>query len=110
MPDFLVSIDTSGVFALPAAERADVVARERDAGRELIAEGVIQKIWRIPAQHRNIGVWTVPDADALHRVLTGLPIFPYAEFDVTALSTHPLYSDDYGGLIGPGSEEGRTQQ
>jgi muconolactone D-isomerase len=42
-----------------------------------------------------VGIWSATDADELHAVLTSLPIFPYASFDVTALATHPLVTGDY---------------
>jgi len=95
MPDFLVTIDTAGVFALPAETRADVVEREQQAGRELMKAGTLRNIWRVPGRHRNLGIWSATDADELHAVLSSLPIFPYASFDVLALATHPLNSGDH---------------
>ncbi|WP_329560420.1 muconolactone Delta-isomerase family protein [Kitasatospora sp. NBC_01266] len=88
--DFLVRIDGSRVFELPADERNAVVQREHTHAHELQATGVLRHIWRLPGQRGNIGIWSAADADALENVLTGLPIRPYAEIEVTALATHPL--------------------
>lgn len=88
--DFLLRIDASRVFELPATEREDVIARERARGLELMAEGVLRHFWRLPGKRTNIGVWTAPDADALDQVLHSLPIWEYADIDVTPLATHPL--------------------
>ncbi|RJQ84009.1 muconolactone delta-isomerase [Amycolatopsis panacis] len=88
-------MDTAGVFALPAEARAEVVAREQRAGLALMKAGTLKSIWRVPGKHRNVGIWSARDADELHTVLSSLPIFPYASFDVTALATHPLITGDY---------------
>lgn len=88
--EFLVQVDASRVYALPTAERDDLVTRERDRGRELIAEGVIRHFWSRAGQHGNVGIWSAEDGDALHAALTSLPIWPLAEFTVTPLAAHPL--------------------
>ncbi|MCE0763227.1 muconolactone Delta-isomerase family protein [Pseudonocardia kujensis] len=97
MADFLVSIDTTDVFALPPATRSDVVDRERAAGRALIEAGTLKGLWRVPGEKGNVGIWSAADADELHDVLQALPIFPHARFHVRPLATHPLASgvDDF---------------
>ncbi|MDF2257562.1 muconolactone Delta-isomerase [Streptantibioticus ferralitis] len=88
--DFLVRVDASRAYDLPADDRKDVIEQERVRGRELMAEGVLRHFWRLPGKRANIGVWTVADADALEEVLDSLPIRPYADIDVTPLATHPM--------------------
>ncbi|GAA1698147.1 muconolactone Delta-isomerase [Streptomyces yatensis] len=95
MADFLVTIDTTGVMALPVDTRVDVIERERAAGLALIEAGTLKGIWRLPGEKGNVGIWSARDADELHDVLQSLPIFPYARFEVRALATHPLISGDY---------------
>ncbi|OCF86574.1 muconolactone delta-isomerase [Nocardia brasiliensis] len=75
---------------MPAEERDRVIERERARGRELQTEGVLRDIWRVPGRRANIGIWSAADADALEATLTSLPIWPYAEFDVSPLATHQL--------------------
>lgn len=88
--DFLVRVDASRAYELPADEATDLIARERVRGRELMAENVIRHFWRIPGTRANIGIWSTPDADALEEALSSLPIRPYAQIQVTALATHPM--------------------
>ncbi|WP_275293918.1 muconolactone Delta-isomerase family protein [Amycolatopsis sp. La24] len=88
--DFLIRIDTSRVYELPDGEREDVIAREHARGRELMAQGVLRHFWRLPGRRANVGIWTAPEADTLHEALASLPIWKYADFDITPLATHPL--------------------
>lgn len=90
--DFLVHVDNTRLHALPPDERELLTTRERQAGRQLMADGVLRSLWRLPGKRANVGIWTADDADALHDILTGLPIWPYAEFEITPLATHPLTS------------------
>jgi muconolactone D-isomerase len=88
--EFLVHIDTSGVFALPASERGDLIKREQERGRELMSEGVIRHLWSRVGQYANVGIWAAEDADGLQAALTSLPIRPYVDIEVTPLATHSL--------------------
>jgi muconolactone D-isomerase len=91
--DFLVRIEVSLPHDLPTADRTELMARERERGRELRAVGTLARIWRLPGRLANVSVWTAQDADALHEALTSLPLWPYAEVTVTALARHPLEAD-----------------
>ncbi|MDJ1132528.1 muconolactone Delta-isomerase family protein [Streptomyces iconiensis] len=88
--DFLVRIDTSRAYTLSAEDSKDLIERERVRGHQLMNEGVLRHFWRLPGKHANIGIWSVPDADALEETLNSLPVRPYAEIDVTPLATHPM--------------------
>lgn len=88
--DFLVRVDNTRVYALPAAERDDLIERERARGRELVTEGTIRHFWRLLGAHGNVGIWSAPHADALSEALISLPIWPYADIEVTPLATHPI--------------------
>ncbi|MEV0261416.1 muconolactone Delta-isomerase family protein [Streptomyces sp. NPDC050617] len=88
--DFLVRIDTTRAYELPADEREDLITRERVRGRELMSQGVLRHFWRLPGRRANIGIWTTADVDALEEALESLPIRPYAEIDITPLATHPM--------------------
>jgi muconolactone D-isomerase len=46
------------------------------------------RIWRLPGQTANVGVWAAPDATALHEVLTSMPLFPWFRVEVEALAVH----------------------
>jgi muconolactone D-isomerase len=88
--EFLVQIQVNLPADLPASEREALMARERERGLELKAEGTIVRVWRIPGRTANVGIWQGPDADAIHQALLSLPVFPYIDAHVTALATHHL--------------------
>ena len=85
--DFLVRVDFARAYELPDGERAALIERERSRGRELLSQGVIRQLWRLPGTRANIGIWSATDADALKEALASLPIRPYAEIHVAALAT-----------------------
>jgi muconolactone D-isomerase len=88
--EFLVQIAVDLPGDMDPARREALLADELRRGIELREAGTIREIWRVPGRLANVGVWTAPDADALHDALASLPVFRFARADVTALATHPL--------------------
>ncbi|AWI59420.1 hypothetical protein AB395_00003793 [Sinorhizobium fredii CCBAU 45436] len=74
---------------LPAAEAADVVAREKAYSQDLQRSGKWRHIWRIAGQYANYSVFDVRDNAELHDVLSGLPLFKFMDIEVTPLLRHP---------------------
>ena len=70
-------------------EKARRIAAEGMRARELAAEGIIKRVWRIPGQWANYGIWEAPDATTIHDAVTSLPMWPYLEVEVTPLAAHP---------------------
>jgi muconolactone D-isomerase len=60
--DFLVRVDFARAYELPEDERAALLERERSRGRELLSQGVIRQLWRLPGTRTNIGIWSLPVA------------------------------------------------
>ena len=94
MQDFLVRIHVKLPPTMAAGEIEQLVAAERVRGRELVAAGAIQRIWRLPGSMRNVGVWRAEDATALHELIVSLPLSRWIEVDVEPLATHPLEAYD----------------
>lgn len=67
-----------------------LVAAERQVGKMLVDDGTIERIWRLPGQRANVGIWRVTDATALHAVLATLPLWRWLEAEVVPLATHEL--------------------
>jgi muconolactone D-isomerase len=65
-------------------------------GRQLRASGVLRSIWRVPGRLANVAIWSAPDADRLHELLTSLPLWRWMDVQVTALATHPLMAEEDG--------------
>jgi muconolactone D-isomerase len=90
MMEFLVRIDIDIPLETPSERRQELLDAEAERARELMAAGVIVRIWRLPGRTANVGVWAAPDATALHEVLTSMPLFPYFTVQVEALAVHYL--------------------
>jgi muconolactone D-isomerase len=91
--EFLVRIEARLPPELDDNERAALLSREAERGRQLQESGVIRHIWRLPGRLANVGIWSAPTASELHDALTSLPVWHYAEISVTALADHPLSAD-----------------
>lgn len=86
---FAVTMDVQIPHDLDPDVRADLVAREKNYCRDLQRSGTWVHIWRRVGQYANLSVFDVADNEELHRVLWGLPLFPYLRIDVTPLAQHP---------------------
>ncbi|MBS1885119.1 MAG: muconolactone Delta-isomerase family protein [Actinobacteria bacterium] len=73
--------------------RAELLAAELRRGVELREEGTILRIWRVPGEIRNVGIWSAPDATRLHEALASLPLWTWMRIQVTALATHPVEAE-----------------
>lgn len=86
---YLVHMEVNIPRDLPAEERSEVVAREKEYSQKLQREGKWPEIWRVVGEYANYSVFDVESHDELHSLLQGLPLFPYMNITVTALATHP---------------------
>lgn len=57
------------------------------------AGGFLRKVWSLPGQKANVGIWSARDADQLTEALQSLPIWPLITLEVTPLATHPLFAE-----------------
>ena len=69
--------------------KADLVARETAYAQEVQESGRWLHLWRIVGEYANVSVFDVESNDALHDLLSGLPLFPYMDITVTPLAKHP---------------------
>jgi muconolactone D-isomerase len=70
--------------------RAQLTESEARRGRELRDAGTIVRIWRIPGQMANVGIWEASGPTTLHDAIASLPMFPFLHAEVTPLATHYL--------------------
>lgn len=66
-----------------------LIQREAERALELVRDGVIERLWRVPGSWANIGIWRAQDASELHKALTSLPFFPWLNVVVEPLASHP---------------------
>lgn len=64
-------------------------AAEKIRAEELQRDGRWVHLWRITGKYSNVSIFDVEDHDALHAILSGLPLFPFMTVMVTPLSRHP---------------------
>jgi muconolactone D-isomerase len=62
---------------------------ERSRAEQLQRDGTWVHLWRIAGAYANISVFDVADHDALHGLLSTLPLFPFMTITVTPLARHP---------------------
>ena len=74
---------------LDPAARADIVAREKDYCQKLQRAGKWPHIWRIVGEYSNFSIFEVDSNDELHDLLSGLPLFPHMDIQVTPVARHP---------------------
>ncbi len=88
--EFLVRIDVHLPPDMPAEQRRDLLAAERQRGQELIAGGFLQRIWRIPGRLSNYSLYEAADATKLHDLLSSLPLWQWTTMQIEPLALHPL--------------------
>jgi muconolactone D-isomerase len=69
---------------------AELIAAERRIGQALMEEGTLIRIWRLPGQRANVGIWRAEDATQLVAQLERLPLRSWLDAEVVALATHEL--------------------
>ncbi|MBD3743907.1 muconolactone delta-isomerase [Klebsiella pneumoniae] len=55
----------------------------------ITAEGKWRHIWRVAGLYANVSIFDVQDAEELHQILMGLPLYPFMAIKVEALCRHP---------------------
>lgn len=85
--EFLVHME---VREFPVGEEGGKLrALESQRAKELAATGILRRLWRIPGQRANWGIWTACSTDELHEALSSLPMFPFMNMTVHPLAKHP---------------------
>ena len=84
-----VRMDVCPPHGIDPAEFDRLKAEEKARAEDLQREGTWVHLWRIVGQYSNISIFDVPDHDALHAILSTLPLFPFMQIQVLALGRHP---------------------
>lgn len=86
---YLVRMDVRVPNDVDPARFEGLKAAEKARAQELQREGTWRHLWRVAGEYANFSVFDVPDHDALHAILSALPLFPFMEIRVTPLARHP---------------------
>ena len=87
--EFLVEIHVQWPPDGDPERRAALVAAESKRARELAAAGILKRVWRVPGEWKNVGLWEAEDATALHDAIVSLPFYPWLEVRVRPMAAHP---------------------
>ncbi|MFI5427065.1 muconolactone Delta-isomerase [Aeromicrobium sp. UC242_57] len=87
--EFLVNISIATPDTMAAADVDELRRREATRAAELAESGFLNRVWRVPGQWANWGLWTAPDEPSLMDALASLPLHPYMEIEVHRLDPHP---------------------
>ncbi len=69
----------------PANEAEEIKQREKAYSQQLQREGKWRHIWRVAGLYANVSIFDVQDAEELHQILMGLPLYPFMAIKVEAL-------------------------
>jgi muconolactone delta-isomerase len=90
--EFLTTFEVKFPESASEHEVADVKAREADRTRELAEQGVLLRLWMLPptpGSWRALGLWQATSENALHAILTSLPMDKWMTTETTPLTEHP---------------------
>ncbi|WP_328324780.1 muconolactone Delta-isomerase [Kribbella sp. NBC_00382] len=90
---FHVRMDVAIPHDLDPAERQRLVDEERQRAQQLQRDGVWVHLWRVVGRYSNVSIFDVSSTDELHDVLWSLPLFPFMDIEITALTQHPSAID-----------------
>jgi muconolactone D-isomerase len=90
---FHVRMNVAVTHDLDIEQRNDLLFREKERAQELQRSGTWVHLWRVVGHYSNISIFDVESPDELHEILWSLPLFPFMEVEVTALTAHPSAID-----------------
>lgn len=88
-----VRMDVNPPQGMDQAEFDRIKAAEKAMAEALQRDGRWVHLWRIAGEYSNFSVFDVADHDALHAILSALPLFPYMTVKVIPLARHPSVID-----------------
>ncbi len=86
---FLVRMDVNIPHDLPPEVADEIKAREKAYAQQLQRDGRWVGLWRVVGEYANYSLFDVESNDALHGLLSQLPLFPFMKIHVTPLAKHP---------------------
>lgn len=88
--EFLVRISFRPPSDLPHAARERTIAAERARAAQLVAAGHLLRIWRLPGQDANFGLWRAADLAELQGLIGSLPAKDwFTGIEAIPLAAHP---------------------
>lgn len=86
---FHVTMEVQLPSSMPLEQADRLKLEEKNLAARLQEQGAWRHLWRVAGQYANVSIFDVADNEALHALLTSLPLFPYMRIEVTPLCRHP---------------------
>lgn len=86
---YLVRMDVKIPHDMSEEIASEIKAREKTYAQQLQKDGQWRHLWRVVGEYANYSIFDVASNDALHDLLSKLPLFPYMDIEVTPLARHP---------------------
>ena len=86
---FMVKMQVNMPADMDPAKAEKIKLEEKNYAQALQRAGHWPHLWRVVGRYANISIFEAPDNDALHTMLSGLPMYPYMDIEVTPLAQHP---------------------
>lgn len=90
---FLAQMEVTIPHDIDKARLESLMAAERERAQELQRQGKWPELWRVAGRYANVSVLDVESVDELHELLSSLPMFPFLDIKVTAMTRHPSKID-----------------
>jgi muconolactone delta-isomerase len=95
--EFLTTFVSAVPPGTPAEAVADATAREKERAHELAGEAHLERLWQLPGEGRDLGLWRAADASEMQAIVESLPLDPYMTTEITPLTKHPSDPASTGG-------------
>lgn len=86
---YMVQMTVNLPDSMSAEKQAELIEAEKEYSQNAQREGKIAGLWRISGAWANYCLFDVAGNEELHELISGFPLFPYLEIDVTPLAKHP---------------------
>ncbi|GAA4303591.1 muconolactone Delta-isomerase family protein [Actinomadura luteofluorescens] len=87
--EYLVTFTVEVPDATTPQARDEMFAREAARARELAAEGRLLRLWSLPGEGRNLGLFQAADAKLMQEILRSLPLAAWFTTETVPLTRHP---------------------
>jgi muconolactone delta-isomerase len=89
--EFLTTFGVTVPEGTPGQTVGEAEAGEADRARELVRQGNLVRLWRLPGRGRSLGLWRAGDAAEMQTIVESLPLTAntWMTTQTTALTQHP---------------------
>lgn len=88
-PEFLTTFTIKIPADTPSQAVADAEAGEAARTHDLADRGYLERLWALPGEGHNLGLWRARDGAEMQGIVDSLPLDQWMVTGITPLSSHP---------------------